>query len=500
IPYMGFMVAYFVTQSVLERTKLKPVHMGLAIFILSKIYVLSFRYNSAYWVLFVLEVVGLAFLPSIIGEGLEIVKFARPCKEANEIFSATAALLLLALSVSGIRIWGVNPPAALLLCLALSYGDKSNASLSLLSVLSMFFCLSQSQNFAFLFAGFLVIYLVGTYISKHNIYSYIALCLFALGVSVLFLVKFNSFIFLTTTAISLVGYFLIDKFKLMQGGALQPSENLTGEKDYNALMSKLEKLNRSFRFLGNTVIDISNLLKKEDVPEELEGLVCQEVCKNCKSCTQCWQENYGDTQSQFARYGAAIQRGTKLFFDDWFVAVCTKTDKLRESFERSNQLLSTKVLIGAAGRQSQRLLQNQFLTLSQTLQEITHESQKSGIVNTAFTHTMSNFLIGMGRRINYCLCYQNNNKLVMAINEPLTESDCCKIAIKLESLYCSRFSSSKMERNDENYIYTFLEVPMFSIDFHCENRGYNKVCGDSCETLQTDDYFYILLSDGMGTG
>ncbi|MEG2082779.1 MAG: hypothetical protein RR011_06080, partial [Oscillospiraceae bacterium] len=93
---------------------------------------------------------------------------------------------------------------------------------------------------------------------------------FALGISVLFLVQFNSFVFLTTTAISLVGYFFMDKLRLLKSSYLQPSENLTGEKDYNALMSKLEKLNRSFRFLGNTVIDISNLLTKEDVPQELE--------------------------------------------------------------------------------------------------------------------------------------------------------------------------------------------------------------------------------------
>ncbi|MEG1049184.1 MAG: SpoIIE family protein phosphatase, partial [Oscillospiraceae bacterium] len=337
-------------------------------------------------------------------------------------------------------------------------------------------------------------------ISKTGIYSYLALCLFALGISVLFLVQFNSFVFLTTTAISLVGYFFMDKLRLLKSSYLQPSENLTGEKDYNALMSKLEKLNRSFRFLGNTVIDISNLLTKEDVPQELESLVCNEVCKSCKNSTYCWQEKFGDTQSQFSQYAAGLQKQEGAYFDDWFLSSCIKTDKLRESFERSSQLLCAKQLIGAAGRQSQKMLQNQFLTLSQTLQDITHESQKSGIVNTAFTHTISNLLMGMGKKINYCLCYQNNNKLVVSSKEPLKESDCCKLTMKLENLYCSRFSSSKLEQEGENYIYTFLEVPMFSFDFHWESKGHSKVCGDSCETLQTDDYFYVLLSDGMGTG
>ncbi|MEG2082780.1 MAG: hypothetical protein RR011_06085, partial [Oscillospiraceae bacterium] len=170
VPYIAFMTMYFMTQVALKKSSIKPEYVATAVFVLSKAYVLTFRYSGIYWVIFAAECVGLIFLEPIVRQGLEIIEFSRPCREAQEIFAATCAFLLLALSFSGIRLWGINAGAALLLCLALSYSEKSNSTLSLLSILCMFFCLSQSQYFAFLFAGFLAIYLVGVCISKTGIY------------------------------------------------------------------------------------------------------------------------------------------------------------------------------------------------------------------------------------------------------------------------------------------------------------------------------------------
>lgn len=500
IPYIAFMAIYFTAQTALRNSGVKPIYPALLIFILCKAYVLTFKYDSVYWAIFVIECIGAVFLPEIVADGLEIICFSKSCKEAGEIFCVMCAFLLLSFSLSGIKLWGINLAVSFLLSLALSYAKKSSSTMSLLCVLCMVLCLSQSVHFAYLFAGFLSIYLVGVYLAKDNVYSYLAICFFAFGVSLLFLAQFNSFTFLTTTTIGLIGCFFLDKFKVIKLTGVQTAENLTGEKDYNSLMSKLDKLNGSFRFLGNTVIDISNLLTKDSIPQELDGMVCREVCKNCKSNTYCWQEKFGDTQDQFSRYGQNVQNGTEAHFDDWFISQCTKHEKLEESFERSNRLLCSKQLISAAGRQSQKLLQNQFLAISETLQEITHESRKAGIVNTAFTHTISNFISLMGKKINYCLCYQNNNKLVISSKENLDENTCEKIKAKLESLYCSRFDLPKTQKDMENYIYTFLEIPMFSYDFHSQSKGYKNVCGDSCEILQTDDFLYLLLSDGMGTG
>lgn len=502
IPYIAFLAMYFVAAAapILKKSSVKAVYPSVLVFVMCKAYVLTFNYDSVYWAVFAVECVGLVLLAEIVEDGLDIIRFSKSCKEPEELFCVTCAFLFLSLSLTGINLWGVNIAVAVLLCLALSYAQKSNATLSLLSVICIVFCLSQSKHFAFLFAGFLSIYLVGVYLSKNNVYSYLAVCFFAFGVSLLFLVKFNSFTFLTTTALSLIGCFFIDRLKLIKTTDVQVSENLTGEKDYNSLMSKLEKLNRSFRFLGNTVIDISNILTKDGIPEELEGMVSREICKSCKSCTYCWQEKFGDTQGQFSKYAQGLQRGGEPRFDQWFLSSCERIDKLQESFEKSNRLLLAKQLITAAGKQSQKMLQNQFLTISETLQEITHESRKVGIVNTAFTHTISNFLSSMGKKINYCLCYQNNNKLVISSKESISENDCTRIKMKLESLYSSKFSLPRAEEDGASYIYIFIEVPMFSFDFHSQSKGHKSVCGDSCETLQTDEYLYLLLSDGMGTG
>lgn len=501
VPNIAFLVVYIIAGRILENEDfyLKPVHFAALVYALSKGYLLSYGFDRIYWIGMLCECLAFIFLPDCVNSGILLLKNNQEAGDAVTMFELFCALCAVAFALEGIHIYGVIPSTAFLLCTSLYYKDKNNMTISLCSAIVMFLSLSQSDNFNMLFSGFFAIYLAAFSLKGKSLVRYGVLCLFSLAVSMAFIVKFNSMVFLTTTAISMLGYFAVDKLNIIKVKTISRCST-TGEKNYIQIMEKLDKLNRCFRFLGYTVIDISNILTKDSIPQELEVMVTNQVCKGCKNNSYCWQEKYNDTQSQFAKYAKQLREGSAGYFDDYFVQNCPKVKKLEESFENLNRLLSTQKLINAAGRQNQKILQNQFLAMAQTIQEISSQTATCKCVNTDFTHMINRYVNSMGKSVNYCICYEQYNKCVLSLNEYLEGEEIIKIQNKLEYIYSQRFSQPYVVSHDDTVVYTFCQKPQYS--FECAGKSLSKegVCGDIWEYFSTDEYVYLILADGMGTG
>ena len=170
------------------------------------------------------------------------------------------ALLLTAGALSGVNIYGFNMPVCFLFSAAIYFIAKESIPLSLVSFICMSVAVCQDKNFSFLFAGFMVIYLGSSTLIAKREKGYLCTALLALTVSLLFITKFNSFVFLTVTATSLCAVFIADKY--LPFAKVEKDAETVGEKDYIQLTQQIDKLNRCFNFLGHTVADISNLMTK----------------------------------------------------------------------------------------------------------------------------------------------------------------------------------------------------------------------------------------------
>lgn len=503
IPYIAFIFTYVIADYIYETYKgmIKPSYVATFTFLISKAYLLSFGFEGIFWLMFAVEITAFLFLPKCMKNGFKILKKNDYCVEPAEIFDVTSVLLVTAFALEGIKINGIIPSVCFLLAIAIIYEEKSNMSISLAAAICLFTSLMQSNNFAYLFSGFFIIYIGAIAFTFKNTKKYLVLCFLSLCVSLAFIIKFNSFVFLTTTAISLTICFIFDKTKIIDDKQkVYDNHDTVGEGDYLCLMNKLDKLNRCYRFIGHTVIDISNLLTKEEIPQEMENIVCNEICKNCKNNTYCWQENYSYTQNQFSSYATALRKNSFPIFDERFLSICNRVDKIEKSFSNAYRLMSTQKLVHSAAMHNQKILQNQFLILAQSLKEITYESSKSGIANMTITHEINNYLKNIGKNINYCICYQNNNKCVINTDNYFDESEIYKIKTKLELLYGAKFDEPIREQDEESVIYSFYQIPMFTTEINVENSSLHAVCGDSYKIINTGEYTYIILADGMGTG
>ena len=500
IPYIAFVFLYIIGDYLLENHSIKPVYPAVLVFAVTKGYVLSFGYEMVYWLYLAAETIAIICAPAAIETGFDILKNNEEVQSGQNLAEVFVALVIIALATDGVHIWGVYFSVAFLLGTACLYGKKLNFTVSFTAVFAMFLTLCPDNNFAILAAGFAVIYCGGLFFTSKGITGYALFMVLSVAVAAITIWRFNSLVFVSTSAVAGAVCFCGDKLLGNIVKTTVDNDNLLGEKDYYELKNKLEKLNRCFRFLGNTVVDISNLLSKEYIPTPLTDSVATEICRKCKNNTLCWQEHYSDTQKQFSAYEYSLQKNITKEFEGGILNRCDKIPQIKQSFEQHNRLNITQKLIHSQGVHNQKILQNQFLAMAGILQEISYQSSLTGVANTAFTHKANSFLASMNKRVNYCICYQNKNKCIISTRQLFTPDESYRFKSKLEAIYNAKFNLPTKECDGENTIYTFVQVPIFGCETGIKSVSRFKNCGDVWDCFTVDEYAYIILADGMGTG
>ena len=498
IPYMAFVFIFSVSDYLMPQKRKIALGSALLVFVTVKGYVLTFGFSDIYSLVFLLEIASFVLAPGAVVSGAEIIRENKIIVSSVQLTECAVAAVTAAFALSGIKIWGVDIPVCFLMSLCFFSSVKDNTPLAMLAVISAVLMQWQNENFAFVFAGFLIIGFASLSLMQKGYAGYFSVFAVSFGVTLAFMRQFNSFIFVVTSSIALTACFVVSKYSTALP-EISMAET-AGEQDYLTIMTNIDRLGRAFRFLGSTVADISNLMAGDDIAEEVHTVAAKEVCRKCRSNHLCWQQYYDHTQQQFSSCEYALRQGKNFEFDRLFLSRCDKAEQLVKSFSSAHRLAATRRIISQAGRHQQQILQNQFFAMAETLQDIVHHSGRSGVANTAFTHTVNSLLLAMGKKVNYCLCFQNTDRCVISTGEYFSPSETEKIRIKLENIYSKRFASPIRENDSGGVLYTFREVPRYTIEMSGKCKSRYNVCGDICEELSTERYRYVILTDGMGTG
>ena len=231
---------------------------------------------------------------------------------------------------------------------------------------------------------------------------------------------------------------------------------------------------------------------KEEVPKDIADMAADKICRRCKNNTLCWQENYSHTQNQLSSFALAIKQGKTADFDGQFMSRCDKTEALRQELAAANRLENAKQLVYRSGKHNQKILQNQFLMISQVLEDVTRQTTVTGVVNTAYTYTINNFLQAMGKMVEYCTCYQNKAKCVISTQEEFTYKELERVRIKLESIYNERFSQGEKTQTEKDVIYTFYQKVQYMCEFETDSKSRHSVCGDICEFFKSEENAFVI--------
>lgn len=498
IPCIAAVLVWLVADYLLDGYAIKAEYPAAVAFAVAKAYVLSFGFEMEYWLVFVLETAAIVTAADAVEAGFEILKNNDMQLSAENIFEVACALGAASLGAGAVQIWAFSLPVAFLLSAAFFYSIKNNFTVSLVAYAMAVLSLCGDKNFALLAVGLGTIYLATVFMLSRGRWGYMGGIAVAAAVAMVTISNFNSLVFVSVTAVSLSVTFVAEK--LWSQPPKQVAADTAGGAQAQAVVEMVDRLNRCFRFLGHTVIDISNLTDRDYIPPLTEDTVAAQLCRRCKNSHLCWQQNYSGTQTQFARCAKAVAAGQQPHFDSWFYSICDKTEDIVQATHRANQLATTQKLLHTAGQHSRTLLQGQFIAMADILRDITANAGRQGAANTAFTHSAENFLALCGKKVDYCICYQNPDRCVVSTRDYMTAQETDRFKTKLESLYSCRFAEPQKKLTDGSMLYTFCRVPMFRADSAVKTASRQHRCGDVCEIFTAEGYTYIVLADGMGTG
>lgn len=500
IPCMAFVMVYIVADYLQDSSGIKAVYPAAVVFAVAKAYVLSFGFDTVWWLVLVLETAAIITGADMVQAGFDILNNNDTDLSAENIAEAVAALGMTAFAFCAVPVWAFSPPAVFLLSAAFFYGRKNNMAVSLAAFALAVLSLCGDKNFALMAVGLFVIYLATAFMLSRGRWGYTGGVAVAMAVAVVSVSRFNSLVFVSMTAVSLLAAFGAERAGVIKNRRSETCTETAGQAQTNAIMEKVDRLNRCFRFLGHTIIDISAILGQDYIPPSVDDTVCKEVCRRCKNNTYCWQQKYSDTQAQFSRCADAVSAGRQISFDSWFYSQCDKTEQLVQAFQTANRLATTQKLLHSAAVHSRTMLQGQFIAMADILRDITTDAVQQGMANTAYTHTASSFLTLCGKKTDYCICYQNPDRCVVKTRDFFTQDEIYRFRAKLESVYSCRFDQPVTRMNGDSMIYTFCSVPLFRADCAIKTADRQGECGDVCESFTSEGYTYIVLADGMGTG
>ena len=486
IPYFIAVIIYTAVYRALDNEKISLISTSTAL-VFIKIFTLS--YSWQYKVYSVIEGILIYCLAFLLKTGLE--EFEKEMNSYTDFTLSLLTLFTLGIMFSGFDGFMVYFSVAVAMGISWFFINNGKIELSVLSLLAALICGVDKKEFALIFMGMFSLWCIGAYFcEKSSAYFYIFTTLAAIFLNLAMIYRFTGFAFATTMIFSLIIYFFLSFMPCRK----VKSEIFTDNKDWRQLVDRMNKLQKSLNFLADCAIDISKLNEKNLSCGEVESLVAEQVCRKCKHNMNCWRENYSFTYDEFSNYKK------KKDFSPSFYKQCDKAEKLKQSFEYNSDLLLSKKYILQSQKNSQELLQEAFLSISATVGDMVYKNRNTQLVNSSLTMTMDKFLTETDIRHTYCICSQNPDKMNFSTLEPLTETDLYKVKSKLEKVCDSAFDDGNFEKRNNEFLYTFLAVPMYDFDISVKTQAKNIRNGDNSIYFVTEGRLFVILSDGMGTG
>lgn len=473
--------------------------MSASIFLsISKIFTVYFSYSWHYKVYAILEGAAVYVLCEALRNGEEILKTESYLDSCTNILTEFIFVFATTISFCGFDSFLAYTAVAAGVANAWFYSSKERMDVSLIYLIGSLLAGIDKNEFSIIFSFILTIWAIGRFASeKKKMYIYPATIITAVIMNIAFLYKFVSFSIVTTSVCALLIYtflpFVIEDVNIVK-------TDLNDNKDWRQLAMSMNKLQSSLNFLGGCAIDISKLNEKNADKHSVEEIVAEDICRNCDRNVYCWQEEYSFTQQEFFKYAKNVNFDENYNFSQGFINQCNKIDKLKRSFEENSRVQLSRKYILQSQKNSQKLLQEAFLSIAATVGDMVYKNQNSRLINSSVTMTMDRFLNDLNIDHSYCLCSQNPDKMYFSTLIPLDEKILYKIQIKLENIYGTSFSDANIEKQGNEILYTFSSKAQFSFDICVKTGRYKYVNGDSNIYFENDGNLYVLLSDGMGTG
>ncbi len=262
----------------------------------------------------------------------------------------------------------------------------------------------------------------------------------------------------------------------------------------------------AFTSLSKTFYDLSNAQKRPEfsvVRDRCKG--CFE--KHCKSCTRnviCWDTQYEDTAEALTNLASSIYSGevaTKDRFPEYLTKRCTHIDEILSDINKSY----ARVLEDTMKSDKAEIFAIDYAAMSALLEDAIKENAKEYEVDEKLTAKLKSSARYLNFTSSSMAVYGKRRKQIIAGGVDLAR---VKLGVDEIRRSFERVAGVPLTSPDfsveKGYItMTMQSARVFSVQSAKTTSQKEKelINGDSISFFEnSEDYFYTLLGDGMGSG
>lgn len=283
-------------------------------------------------------------------------------------------------------------------------------------------------------------------------------------------------------------------------------ESVIAEQKANLQDERLRSISDSFGTLSEIFYDLSSKLKRPTMLD-LRAICEQSFDMHCKDCADreiCYGAEYGSTLEAMKKMTVALHtsgRADIKKLPESFKRRCNKTDKLSSEANRLCAIATKK----AFQNEKTEIFALDYDAISKILNDAIVQNEEEFKIDGSMGRKLAKIIANEGYGEHAVSVFGKRKLKIIARGLDLSDksSDVNSLKSKLEH-------ASRVKLADPTFELAFGSVNMQTEalrTYSCEgafatsaSQG-ESVCGDTVSIFENkNDYFYALISDGMGTG
>ena len=437
--------------------------------------------------------------------------FCNPSDTASVFFTGSIVLL----AFDRFAFYGFSPARMLgffvLLLLALYGGQTAAAITGICCGLTLGFNEAQPQlTFTFILAGIMT--------GITGVYGRIPVSLSLVLSSALTLILKGSpdtaLIALAEAMVPAILLVLIPKkFLSVFSDFLTPLKNdFSGEERIRTLQFMLKRTGKAIKDISGSVGAVSEFLEKSDKPsyEEIPSAVREDVCRVCNKYEFCWNKCKDISEKSFREAASVLTKNEAIVSEDLperLTLICRMPDKVASGFNKAYLEMNARILARSDVFEAKKAAANQFSCIGSLIDATADSIQSLPPVNTSVTTALAPVFRDMGFEVTGICEYtapSGRSRLQVYCSRVPVIPDKTRLLEAIYEATGKEYLAPVIDEYTENgTVMCFTEEGKFRISYHTASHtgAGEQFSGDTLKSFYDGQgSFYIVLSDGMGTG
>ena len=284
------------------------------------------------------------------------------------------------------------------------------------------------------------------------------------------------------------------------------SEAFVTRQRESGVKEKIQAMSEVFSSLSGAFYGLAERMRRPCVRElqQLCDETCEKYCSRCSYHSLCWERELEETEKSLKKLTSVLYekgRVEKNSVPERLQSRCLSLEKIiSELNEAAAALLEEKIL-----RDKTEVFAMDYEAMSKLLTAAIEENAEDFEPDIALSRRVRRAMEYMDFYAQNVTVFGSRKKSILAAGVDLNRMHlgADELRTTFENLAGVHYHAPSFEINDEYVTMSLTAAPCFEAEWSVsqDNKKSESMCGDAASLFANrEDYFYAILSDGMGSG